>query len=187
MDAFSYLSVLLSIILGMAITQILKGYRGLMQSRARLVVYWPSIIWSVLLLVLAVQSWWAMFGLRHHEDWTFLEFATVLAQQIVMYLLAALVLPDFFGDAAVDLRAHYYGQQRWFFVLLVLLVGISLTKEFLITGSIGDPTNLLFHLLFAALGIGGATIREARYHSWMTGLAVVAIGAYVGLLFRHLS
>ena len=28
MDAFSYLSVLFSIILGLAITQILQGYRG---------------------------------------------------------------------------------------------------------------------------------------------------------------
>ena len=32
MDAFSYLSVLLSIILGLAITQVLQGFRGLMLS-----------------------------------------------------------------------------------------------------------------------------------------------------------
>jgi hypothetical protein len=33
MGEFSYLSVLLSIILGLAITQILQGFRGLLQSR----------------------------------------------------------------------------------------------------------------------------------------------------------
>ena len=38
-DAFSYLSVLLSIILGLAITQILQGLRRLMQARSRLRVY----------------------------------------------------------------------------------------------------------------------------------------------------
>jgi len=34
MDEFSYLSVLLSVILGLAVTQILKGFRGLLLSRA---------------------------------------------------------------------------------------------------------------------------------------------------------
>src|SRR5215831_8785414 len=35
MDEFGYLSVLLSVILGLAVTQILKGFRGLILSRAR--------------------------------------------------------------------------------------------------------------------------------------------------------
>jgi len=43
MDEFSYLSVLLSVILGLAVTQILKGFRGLLLSRARIQVYWPVI------------------------------------------------------------------------------------------------------------------------------------------------
>jgi len=88
-DAFSYLSVLLSIILGLAITQVLKGFRGLMQSRARLRMYWPTVVWSVLVLVIAVQSWWAMFDLRDHHDWTFLEFSIVLTQTIVVPVCAA--------------------------------------------------------------------------------------------------
>jgi hypothetical protein len=36
MDAFGYLSVLLSIIVGLAITQVLRGFRGLMLARSRL-------------------------------------------------------------------------------------------------------------------------------------------------------
>jgi len=35
MDQFSYLSVLLSIILGLAITQVLKGFRGILLARSR--------------------------------------------------------------------------------------------------------------------------------------------------------
>jgi hypothetical protein len=33
MDEFSYLSVLISVILGLAVTQILKGFRGILLSR----------------------------------------------------------------------------------------------------------------------------------------------------------
>ena len=42
-DEFSYLSVLLSVILGLAVTQILKDFRGLLLSRVRIRVYWPVI------------------------------------------------------------------------------------------------------------------------------------------------
>jgi len=71
MDEFSYLSVLLSIILGLAVTEVLQGFRRLLQSRARVRLYWPTITWAFLLFVIYVQSWWAMFGLREHHDWTF--------------------------------------------------------------------------------------------------------------------
>jgi hypothetical protein len=186
MDAFNYLSVLLSIILGLAITQVLKGFRGLMQARSRLRTYWPAVAWSILVLVIAVQSWWAMFGLRHHEDWTFFAFSVVLAQTIVVYLLAALVLPDFFGDGAVDLREHYYGHQRWFFSLLVLLIAISLGKDLVLGGHMTDALNLGFQLAFAAIGMGGALTRNERCHEAAAILGAVGITAYIGVLFTHL-
>lgn len=81
MDAFSYLSVLISIILGLAVTQVLQGFRGLMLARSRVRTYWPALVWAVLVLVICVQVWWAMFGLsqRTAARWTFLDFGLVLS------------------------------------------------------------------------------------------------------------
>jgi len=44
MDAFSYLSVLTSIILGLGIQQVLLGYRALILSRKRVRFYAPPLI-----------------------------------------------------------------------------------------------------------------------------------------------
>lgn len=93
MDEFSYLSVLISVILGLAVTQILEGFRGILLSRTRIRIYWPVIAWAVLLLLICVQSWWAMFELRHYQPWTFAAFAVVLLQTILTYMLAGLVFP----------------------------------------------------------------------------------------------
>ena len=41
MNEFSFLSVLISVILGLAVTQILKGFRGIVLSRGRIKMYWP--------------------------------------------------------------------------------------------------------------------------------------------------
>jgi hypothetical protein len=56
------------------------------------------IAWAVLLLLICVQSWWAMFELRHYQPWTFAAFAVVLLQTILTYMLAGLVFPDLFGE-----------------------------------------------------------------------------------------
>src|SRR4029450_7020561 len=96
MDEFSYLSVLLSVILGLAVTQILKGFRGLLLSRARVQVYWPVIGWAILVLLVCVQNWWSMFGMRNRHDWNFEQFAIVLLPTILIYMVAGLVFPDFF-------------------------------------------------------------------------------------------
>src|SRR5688572_14024615 len=68
MDSFSYLSVLLSIIIGLAITQVLQGLRVLMLSRETARLYAPSLIWAFLLLVIATQMWWSSFGLADHDQ-----------------------------------------------------------------------------------------------------------------------
>jgi ribose/xylose/arabinose/galactoside ABC-type transport system permease subunit len=187
MDAFSYLSVLISLILGLAITQVLKGFRGLMHARTRVRGYWPTVLWGVVIIVIAVQSWWSMFGLRHHQDWTFLEFSAVLAQTIVLYLLAALVLPDIFGDAVVDLREHYYDHRRWFFALLVLLIVTSLLKTFAIEHKLPEPVDLRFHIVFGLTAVSGIFVAKARYHEFLAALGTISILAYIAFLFEHLT
>jgi hypothetical protein len=186
MDAFSYLSVMISLILGLAITQVLKGFRGLMQARTRLQGYWPAAVWAILVVVIAAQSWWSMFDLRHHVDWTFLEFSAVLSQTIVIYLLAALALPDVFGDSSIDLREHYFGHRSWFFSLLTLLIVSSIVKQLVVEGALPRPLDLAFHVLFIATSLSGVAIRAPRYHEFLAAQGAVVICAYIALLFAHL-
>ena len=187
MDEFSYLSVLLSIILGLAITQILKGFRGMLQSRKRVRLYWPALVWAGLLLVICVQTWWAMFGLRSHHDWTFGAFAIVLFQTIVLYMLAGLVLPDFFGEDAIDLRANYYAHHAWFFGLAAILGLVSIGKDLILNGSLPNPSNLSFHLAFMVAAAIGAITRREWYHKVNILLAAVLFGIYIALLFARLQ
>jgi hypothetical protein len=115
MDEFGYLAVILSIILGLSVTQLLQGLSQVINARDRVRIYWPAIGWALLLLVIDVQAWWAMFGYRNRHAWTFLQFAVLLLETIVLYLLAALALPTPFGEETVDLRANYFRHARWFF------------------------------------------------------------------------
>jgi hypothetical protein len=187
MDQFNYLAVLISIILGLGITQLLSGLGRLLQARARIRIFWPSVAWVGLLLVLHVQTWWAMFGLRAVQSWTFLEFLLVLLQPIVLFLLSALVLPETISESNADLRSHYFDNSRWFFTLAVVLLMVSLTRDRVIAGSLPGSLNLLVHgLLFLGWGIAAITRREA-YHRWLVVYTALLAVGYIAALFSHLQ
>jgi hypothetical protein len=187
MSAFDYLSVLISIILGLAITQILQGFRDLMQARTRLTPYWPSVLWAILLLVICIQEWWAMFAWRGYQAWTFLGFSLVIAQVVGTYLIAALVLPDVAGDEPLDLRAYYYANHRWFFTLGVLTVAASIAKDRMLTGAWpSPPLNLVLELVMIVIFGAGALVTSERIHKLLGPISVICFGAYIALLFEHL-
>ena len=185
MDEFSYLSVLLSIILGLAITQILKGFRGIVLARSRIRMYWPVLAWAVLLLLIDVQSWWTMFGLRSIHDWSFLGFSVVLAQTITLYMLAAIVFPDFFGEE-IDLYRHYSDHTRWFFGLLVLVPLVSLGKDLVLSGHLPVRTNLVFHLCSIATSLPAMFVRREWYHKALPVVGLLMFVAYISVLFVSL-
>jgi hypothetical protein len=186
MDEFSYLSVLLSIILGLAVTEILTGFRGLLQARGRVRLYWPSLLWAFILLVIYAQTWWAMFGLRTHHHWTFAGFGIVLLHMILLYMLAGLVFPHISATEEVDLRANYFSQRRWFGAMAVLVVAASLSKDLVLDGTLPEKTNLAFHLVFAALA-GGAIITGREWYHKAASIGLAALFAlYIFLLFTQL-
>lgn len=186
MDAFSYLSVLLSIILGLAVTQILQGFRGLMLSRARVRLYWPTLTWAGLLLVIFVQSWWAMFSLRSQTDWSFAGFAVVILHTTCLYMLAGLIFPDFRDDKPVDLRENYYAHNRWFFGIAVLTTLASLSKDLVLGGALPDTTNVIFHVIFMLTALIGALTRREWYHKTVAIVISLLFALYIALLFGHL-
>jgi len=181
MDEFSYLSVLITIILGLGITRLMTGLGWLIVSRENVRLYSPTLAWIGLLLIFHILTWWTMFGLRNYREWNFLAFLIVLLQPIVLYLLAALILSNL-----TDLKTNYDANARWFFSLLVLLFCVSLLKDLALFGRFPEKTNLAAHLIFMILGIAAIGTQREWYHKLLVPMSVVLIGAYIAALFARL-
>jgi hypothetical protein len=187
MDEFSYLSVLLSVILGLAVTQILKGFRGLLLSRARIRIYWPVICWALLVLLICFQNWWSMFGLRNRHDWTFAQFAIVLLQTILTYMVAGLIFPDLFGEEVIDLKQSFYAHRGWFFSLAFAIVVVSVFKDYVLDHKFTNPTNLAFHGVFGLTSLIGAMTRSERYHKTIAVCIPGVFISYIVLLYERMQ
>ena len=186
MDEFAYLSVIISVILGLSIAQLLQGVSQVINARDRVRVYWPTMGWAILLLIIDIQAWWAMFGYRNVHRWTFVQFSVVLLEAIMLYLLAAIVLPTIPNEGEVDLRDNYFRHAGWFCGSVVVLLLDSLLKTFVISGSLPGKIDLGFHLIWITVAFIAAVTRNERYHKAFICFSFALFIAYIGLLFRSL-
>jgi len=186
-NPFDYLNVLISIIMGLAIANLLSGIVRLMHARHRLKMYWPSLLWTAWLFVVSVQHWWSEFGLHNLKAWTFGGFLGTLFIPVDLYLLCALVLPHRDDDADIDLQEWYFKNRRGFFVLLVALAPLAYVEELLTTGSIHkQPLEAALLPAIALLLCLGLVTRRARTHACSALVVSIVTLFYIGLLFGKL-
>jgi hypothetical protein len=86
MDPFSYLSVLISIILALGMTRVLADVGEMLQARSRRRLYWVHAIWVVNLFLYLVVAWWIFYRWRNQQPWTFFLFIFVLISPTILYL-----------------------------------------------------------------------------------------------------
>jgi hypothetical protein len=186
-DAFAYLSVLLSIILGLAIAEVLQGYRALLLARRTVKLYPPPLIWSAIMLLLAVHFWWASFGLAKRDNWDFAAFSAVLMQTVMLFMGAALLLPHRSGGEALDLRAHYYREAGPFFSFGLLFILFGFVKDWLVDRHIisgGIP--LFFFLFFLVTTLVLLFVRKPRVHEIMAPVMGTAVAIFIAMMFAKL-
>jgi hypothetical protein len=186
LDAFSYLSVLLSIIIGLAIAQVLQGYRALLLARGRIHIDLAPLIWSGLVLMFAAQAWWASFGLNARHNWDFLDFAVILVQMGLLYMLSALILPDVPAEQAVDLSRHFERHRKAFYGFLIAMLASSIAKEAVLEHRLTSPLNLAFHVLLAITALAGIIFASKKTQLVLALVATLGFLAYVTLLFGRL-
>ncbi len=186
MDEFGYLSVLLSIVIGLAMTEILQGLRQRMLAVDRVKPYLPTKLWAGTLLLVSAQMWWAMFDYRNRHDWVFEQFFVLLIQAILLYLAAGLVFPEFHGSGTIDFREHYYRQRTRFFSLLLAGTLASLYRDWAFNRSLPDRANLIFHLLYIAVAVTAIATAREWYHKFLALFMTAVFVFYITTLFTRL-
>ena len=137
-------------------------------------------------MLFVTQSWWASFGLRTHESWSFLSFAAILLQMALMYIMAAVVLPDAPAGEPVDLADHFDRHRVALFGFLLAVLAASVAKDVLIDGHLPVAINLGFHALLGATALIGMGFRARRVQIAIVAVVTIGFTAYVVTLFSRL-
>ena len=170
MDPFSYLSVLISIILALGMTRVLAGVGEMLQARSHRRIYWVHAVWILNLFLYLVIAWWIFYRWRNQQLWTYFLFVFVLIAPTLLYLASIVLFPrEAVGDESVDYKTHYYANHRAFFIIFALYGPIDVVDTLLK----GVPHFLQQgpqYIVSTALFLAGLTIaaitRNERYHQF---------------------
>lgn len=182
MSAFEFVTVFFSVVLGMAVAQLMTAIAELIENRHRVRSYWVQVVWVVTILVLQAQAWWGLWQLQAVSEWNIVGFMLIVLYMAAIYLMSRLALPrpdD--GADRIDLRAHYYNVHRYFFSillatsLLAVLLNVVLFKTNLL-----NPIQFVPYSFIAICAIAVWT-RNPTYHGAVALFFLVAFGVFIAM------
>jgi hypothetical protein len=95
MSQFEFIFVLVSIVLGLALTRLLDGLSRVLQNKVRhRDVDLVHLGFSIAVVVLLLIVWWALFRWRDETGWSFPTYLVIVVHMASFYALSAILFPD---------------------------------------------------------------------------------------------
>jgi hypothetical protein len=180
MSSFEFLSVLISVVVGLGIANILTGIGRLIHRDKAAKLSASFLAWTLFVSFYMVVYWWTVvFGWQVWEDWNLLVFMFVLTYGLILYLLSIILFPPDAGSEW-EPAANLIAKRHWFYGVFLALVIIetldSYLKDHLDDFSI--PYFVLIGTWFSA-GVIGWISRNRRVHDIIASVVVVSQIAWV--------
>ena len=172
MTVFEYLMVMVSMVLALALAQLLRGATEIFTNPNR---YWVHSTWVLVLIFLVIQTWWAFWDWNSLANWDLLSFLFLLSFPIGVFIASYLLIPAY-RSAEMDWKAHFYAVKWWLFVTIACVEVIGIGLSWILLG-----TSLLhpYRIFQSALVITTITAAIASSHTVQAPLVII----YFILLF----
>ena len=119
MSQFEYVAVLVSIIVGLALTQILRGVGRMVTTKDGPRPYWVHLIWTFYFFLLIVLFWWWEFRLDVVE-WSLWLYLVVIIYATLLFFVSLVIQPSTM-DHIASYKDYYFANRRWIFSLLIAI------------------------------------------------------------------
>ena len=112
MSTFEYISVLLSIIVGLGITHLLGGVGRIINEPHRYRIYWVHMVWVAWLFMMLIFFWWYQFQLVGIDLWHFEHYLVIVLYAVLLYLFSVVLMPWYRIEEG-DFKRYYMERRRW--------------------------------------------------------------------------
>jgi hypothetical protein len=171
---FAHIRVVLSIILGLGITTLLKGIASIIEHPGRHRWSWIHMGWVAWALMSVVTFWWWEYRLAGIAAWSFESYLFVIAYASLYFLLAALLFPDDVREYG-SYEGYWIARRRWFFGLIALITLMDVVDTSLKGAgrwlALGAAYDVRIAVMLLICGVGAAVSRRSA----QMGLVLAAL------------
>ena len=123
MNLFEFLMILLSLIVGLGITEILSGIARFLKQNGGREYPWTHGLATTAVFIALLQNFWESWGLRTLEVWSFPAMLLMLGSPICLYLMAYILFPEPNEQSGLD--DYYFERARilWPLGALTVILG----------------------------------------------------------------
>jgi hypothetical protein len=186
MQMFEYVIILISIVIGLALTHLMQGLAGLIQNPRRERIWWVHLIWVAYMFLSIVFWWWWEFQLRHIKTWSFGIYLFVVFYAFYLYLICAVLFPRDL-DGYEGYREYFLARRGWFFGLLIGWSVIDTIDTWIkgpeYVASLG-ATALIYNALLVICGVIGMATRRPSAEAIIAVVQLVYVLSGVLHLFN---
>ena len=176
MSPFEFITVFVSLIVGFALSHILRAVSDLYEIRDRVKTYWLNSLWVVTVIMWSIFTWWGLWMLSIERiDWTYAQYWFLVMNVSSIYFFTTLVLPKATDEGTIDLENHYFSVHKAFFSIVAFSLFSSAVVNYSLFGEplIGPMT--IMPSIVGCAAIGAAFTESKSYHK--------GVGVFMFLMF----
>ena len=188
MQAFEYLGVLISVVIGLALTHLVVGVVAVIQSRQSAKLYWVHLLWTFNVLFWLLQFWWFFYSWQALTEWSAGMFYLFVAYALCLSIIAGLLFPV--RGSVTDFCEFYFEHARWLFATLVIvnLIDIVEVMSKANAGIRPVPPEYIPYVSFVIIASLIAAITKNRhYHAFFAVAFFVFSAGYEFVIFSPIG
>ena len=121
-NPFEYLLPFLSVLVGLAVTDLATSLHRLLRARRRVTWDWLPLATALLALGAVLNAWWSFYQQDTAAAWTMAEFFPLVVALLILFLINAAALPDDVPAEGIDLREFYESNSPYFWSLFAVYI-----------------------------------------------------------------
>ena len=183
-DQFEYLTVLVSIILALGMSEVMICWDRIIQHRDRIHFSWLHAFWTVFVLFMMIQFWWGFWNFRIITQWLLIDLLGIVTQTTLLVVGAILLIPSRHFTEEVNLEQIYFDNCRPFFLVYgVMMSGLIINDSFILGTGLYTRENAV-RLVASIVGILMGFCENRRIHQ---GFPIASIGLMAVFLLTDIE
>src|ERR1041385_4000877 len=162
MSSFEFIAALMSIIIGLGVTNLLAGAGRAFYRRKENPLDEVHIVLTIATLLLLVLQWWVTFKWNTEVVWSFDRFLVLIVWTITLYMLTVFLYPPDLSEAEEHLL-RFQRNRAGYYSAFILMCALDIAQTailaifFIPFGTFPSSVNTRCWRLWVSLRTGAAT------------------------------